>query len=652
MELSVIIVNYNVKHFLEQCLHSVFKASRNLNVEVFVVDNNSADGSSQLIRHKFSEVQLIENKINLGFSKANNQAILKSKGKYVLLLNPDTVVEEDTFRKVIDFMNKHPEAGGLGVKMIDGKGGFLPESKRGLPTPWVAFYKMFGLAKLFPKSKRFGKYHLSYLSENEIHEVDVLAGAFMLLRKSVLDEIGMLDETFFMYGEDIDLSYRIQLGGYKNYYFPETTIIHYKGESTKKGSLNYVKVFYNAMAIFARKHFPSGKAGVFALLIHLAIYFRAFLSVSKRVFSKMLLPVLDALLIFAGFLLLTPIWENLRFHIREYYPETFIQFVVPAYILIFLAGIFTSGAYRRPLSIYKLGRGLVWGLISILLIYSLVDERYRFSRALILLGATWSGVALILLRMIGHWLRIPGFRLDLKQTKRIAIVGHSTEANRVKKILEETQLHSQLAGFIALDANDKGENYIGDIDRLQEIIRINRVNELIFCAENLRSTDIIKSMLNLTQSDVDYKIAPPESVSIIGSNSIHTAGDLYVVNVNAISKPINRRKKRLFDIETSLLFLVLSPFIFWFYKRKGQLFSNIWKVLIGKKSWIGYISETGTFENLPEIKVGVLHTGDLFPELKLDIEKSARLNMLYAKDYRILTDAEILFKASKNIDRK
>ncbi len=651
MELSVIIVNYNVKHFLEQCLHSVIKASKNLNVELFVVDNNSADGSVQLIRNKFPQVELIENKINLGFSKANNQAILKSVGKYVLLLNPDTVVEEDTFHKIIAFMDEHPDAGGLGVKMIDGKGGFLPESKRGLPTPWVAFYKMFGLAKVFPRSKKFGKYHLSYLAENETHEVDVLAGAFMLLRKSVLDETGLLDESFFMYGEDIDLSYRIQLAGYKNYYFPETTIIHYKGESTKKGSLNYVKVFYNAMIIFAHKHFSVGKAGAFVLLIHLAIYFRAFLSLGKRVLNLILLPLLDALLIFAGFLILTPVWENLRFHNLEYYPDLFVQVVVPVYIFIFLSGILASGGYKKPLNIYKLSRGLLWGLISILLIYSLVDEQYRFSRALILLGAAWSGMALIWIRMMGHWFRIPGFRLDLKQVKRIAIVGHSNEANRVKKILEETRLHSQLTGFIALDASDKGENFIGEIDRLQEIIQINRINELIFCAENLRSGEIIRAMLELTQLDVDYKIAPPESVSIIGSNSIHTAGDLYVVNVNAISKPVNRRKKRLFDIETSLLFLLLSPFICWFYSQKGKFFSNILKVLTAEKSWIGYITETGTFENLPEIKKGILHAGDLFPELALDTEKSKRLNMLYAKDYRILTDAEILFKSWKKVDR-
>jgi GT2 family glycosyltransferase len=208
MKLSIIIVNYNVEYFLEQCLHSVYSACEGIESEVFVVDNNSVDGSINMIKEKFPQLVLIENKDNRGFSKANNQAISIAKGEYVLLLNPDTVVEKDTFSKVIEYMDFNKEAGGLGVKMIDGKGHFLPESKRGLPTPEVAFYKVFGLSKLFPKSRKFGKYHLSYLDNDEIHEVEILAGAFMLIRKSVLDKIGYLDENFFMYGEDIDLSYR------------------------------------------------------------------------------------------------------------------------------------------------------------------------------------------------------------------------------------------------------------------------------------------------------------------------------------------------------------------------------------------------------------------------------------------------------------
>jgi GT2 family glycosyltransferase len=254
-KIAVIIVNYNVAFFLEQCLNSVQKALSSINGQVFVVDNNSIDGSVEMVKQKFPDFHLIANKDNKGFSKANNQAIVAADAEYILLLNPDTVLEEDCLSKTLEFMDAHHDAGGLGVRMLDGKGQFLPESKRGLPTPIVAFYKIFGLSLLFPKSKKFGQYHLGHLSEFETNEVDVLSGAFMLMRSKTLDEVGLLDEAFFMYGEDIDLSYRIQKGGYKNYYFPETRIIHYKGESTKKSSINYVFVFYRAMVIFAEKHF-------------------------------------------------------------------------------------------------------------------------------------------------------------------------------------------------------------------------------------------------------------------------------------------------------------------------------------------------------------------------------------------------------------
>ena len=650
MELSVIIVNYNVKHFLEQCLHSVQKATENIPAEIYVVDNNSVDGSAQLVREKFPHIHFIENKENVGFSRANNQAIRQAKGKCIVLLNPDTVVEENTFQKIIEFMDEHPEAGGLGVKMIDGKGNFLPESKRGLPTPWVAFYKMFGISRLFPKSKKFGKYHLSYLDENEIHEVEVLAGAFMLLRKSVLDKIGLLDETFFMYGEDIDLSYRILQAGYKNYYFPETTIIHYKGESTKKGSLNYVKVFYNAMIIFARKHFSSGRAGLFSLLIHLAIYFRAFISVFKRVIEKIYLPLLDAALIYLGYLFLTPYWENLRYA-KGYYPEEFLLVVVPVYIFFWLLGILFSGGYKKPVDLLKLARGLLWGSVAILLVYSLVDERFRFSRALILLGAAWAVIALVVFRFVLHELKIKGFRLNSKKNKRIAIVGHEEEANRVKQLLGNTQLKSELAGFIAIDNSDRGHFYIGNLAQLNEIIRINRIDEVIFCAESISSAEIIRAMLDLTQLDIEYKIAPPESISIIGSNSIHTAGDLYVVNVNAISKQSNLRKKRIFDVVFSIICLVLSPLLVLFYKKRTNFIHNAFNVFSGKKTWIGYVPEHKTFKDLPVLKPGILHPGDLFTEIRLDDERKKQLNMLYAKDYSISTDAEILLKGWKNLDR-
>jgi GT2 family glycosyltransferase len=399
MDLSVIIVNYNVKYFLEQCLHAVANAARQFEIEVFVVDNNSVDGSCAMIREKFPQVKLIENKHNAGFSRANNQALRIATGKYCLLLNPDTVIEEGSFKNCISFMDEHPEAGALGVKMIDGKGNFLPESKRALPTPKVAFYKIFGLARLFPKSKIFGQYHLGYLDKDKTHAVDILSGAFMLLRNEALVKTGLLDENFFMYGEDIDISYRMIKAGYKNYYFPGTTIIHYKGESTKKGSINYVIVFYHAMLIFAQKHFSKKNARIFSFLINMAIYFRAGLAISRRFVKRIYQPLIDFLLIYSGFWFLTPLWEKFRFGITDYYPPVFYQLVVPAYILIWLLSVYYSGGYEKPVKLWKVISGHLTGTIIILVLYALLPEAYRFSRALILIGSLWGMLAYYILRV-------------------------------------------------------------------------------------------------------------------------------------------------------------------------------------------------------------------------------------------------------------
>nr|WP_320038330.1 glycosyltransferase family 2 protein [uncultured Bacteroides sp.] len=285
MKLSVVIVNYNVKHFLELCLCSLYRAIDQLPVEVFVVDNASLDGSLEYLMPRFPKVNFISNNENVGFACANNQAIALAKGEYILLLNPDTVLGENTITDCLQYMENNPDVGGAGVKMLTGDGSFLPESKRGFPTPMVSLYKLTGISKLFPNSHRFGKYHLRYLDEDECHSVDVLAGAFMFLRKSALDKCGLLDEDFFMYGEDIDLSYRITKAGYKNCYLP-FPVIHYKGESTKKDSIKYVRVFYEAMMIFFRKHYPHYSI-FFACVVKSGIYLRALLAVLNRISLKL-----------------------------------------------------------------------------------------------------------------------------------------------------------------------------------------------------------------------------------------------------------------------------------------------------------------------------------------------------------------------------
>lgn len=544
MDLTVIIVNYNVRYFLEQCLHSVFKSSHQLKTEVIVVDNNSVDGSCQMIHEKFPDVILIENKVNAGFSKANNQAIKIARGKYVLLQNPDTVVQEDTFTACVSFMNDHPEAGSLGVKMIDGKGNFLPESKRGLPTPEVAFYKIFGLSALFPASRRFGRYHLGFLDPSKIHEVDVIAGAFMLLRKSLLDQIGYLDEDFFMYGEDIDMSYRITKAGYKNYYFPQTTIIHYKGESTKKSSINYVLVFYNAMAIFAQKHFSNNLARTYSLFIHLAIYMRAAFSILRRSLLAMLNPLLDAAAVYTGYRLFLPVWESYIFRQEGNYPQTYLAVIVPSYILIWLISIYFSGGYEKMVKVTDLLKGILIGSLVILLAYALLPENLRFSRALILIGTLWVIVTTIGTRLLLNMLDKTRYKIEFsKSRKRIIIVGSKAEGNRVFSIMKQTQIKPELVGYVSPDESYDHKVFLGQVDMIEDIVKINKVDELIFCAKDLTSKTIISTMLKFTNAEIDFKIAPPESLSVIGSNSINTAGDLYVVHFNTISRNLNRRKK-------------------------------------------------------------------------------------------------------------
>jgi GT2 family glycosyltransferase len=638
-----------VKHFLEQCLHSVEKASRNLETEVFVVDNNSVDGSKGMLVSKFPNVKLILNNKNVGFSKANNQAMRIATGEYILLLNPDTVVEEDTFEKVVAFMDAHPDAGGLGVKMIDGKGKFLPESKRGLPTPWVAFYKIFGISALFPRSKVFGKYHLSYLDKNETHKIDILAGAFMLMRKEALDKVGLLDEGFFMYGEDIDLSYRITCGGFKNYYYPGTTIIHYKGESTKKGSLNYVRMFYTAMIIFARKHFSKQYAGLFSFFIHLAIYFRAALATTSRLVRKMWLPTFDFLLIFMGFLWLLPIWENYKFE-PGYYPNVLVFIGIPVYILIWLITIYYSGGYEKPVSLFRIFKGILSGTLIILVIYSMLPNSARFSRAIIVMGSGLSFGTVVLIRTFLHLFVGKEFTLGARKLKRVAIVGLKNETLRVEELLVQTGVATNMVGYISPVQTGESEQYMGSVDEIAEIVRINSIEELIFCSSDVSSQTVIKTMLSLSEFNIEYKIAPPESVSIIGSNSIDTAGDLYVVNVNAITKEKNRRNKRLFDILVSLALLISYPFTIWFMCRKKGFLLNIFRVLGHRYSWVGYHKiNTEMYLGLPVIKQGILKTTDLMQLNDKNHEAIDRVNMLYARDYSVAKDFEIVSKSFKNL---
>lgn len=628
-------------------MYSVYKSLKQIEAEVFVVDNNSVDGSVALIKQKFPQVKLIVNAVNTGFAVANNQAIKLATGKYILLLNPDTVVQEDTFEKTLMYMESHDDAGGLGIKMLDGKGNFLPESKRGLPTPSVAFYKIFGLSKLFPNSKKFGQYHLTYLDKNKSHEVAVLSGAFMLMRKEALHKVGLLDETFFMYGEDIDLSYRITQGGYKNYYFADSSIIHYKGESTKKSSVNYVIVFYKAMAIFAKKHFSQSNARTFNVLIHLAIYLRAFMAIAARFIKQWFFPAIDFALILIGLYLCKTIYEVNFKLFPNFYSKEILNLFFPLYTLVWMFFTYLSGGYDTPLRLGKLIRGVFAGTAFILILYSLLPEYYRFSRALILIGSFYTLLTYLLTRFFYHLLKIKRFKLgNLTVNARIAIIGSEAEFKRVYDLLKQTHLNPEFVGFISNEPNGlKNENYIGHFHQINEAIDVHQLNEIIFCAADISSQEIISKMVTLVTKGVEFKIAPPESYSVIGSNSIDTAGDLYVIDVNNVGRPENKRKKRLLDLWTSAFFLLFFWMFIWIQKNKLNFISNCFKVLFGVYSWVGYGKNPR--KDLPSIRPSVLT-----PSVNtLNDEQLNKSFLNYAKDYKIDNDLKIIYRQIKDLGK-
>ncbi len=646
MRLSVIIVNYNVRHFLEQALRSVRKALHDIEGEVWVVDNNSVDDSVRMVQEKFPEMRLIANKKNVGFAVANNQAIRESRGEYVLLLNPDTLVEEDTFSKCLAFMDAHPEAGALGVKLIDGSGKYLPESKRGFPTPWVAFCKTFGLSTIFPKSRLFNQYYLGHLSPHETNPVDVLVGCFMFIRRQALDRAGLLDEDFFMYGEDIDLSYRIKQAGFENYYFPETQIIHYKGESTKKGSLNYVRTFYQAMIIFTKKHFTGPRAGLFVLMLEAAIWLRAGVTLVRHIWQKIWLPALDAGAIYVGLVFLKNFWASYYYKDPEWFKPNVLWFNFPLYILIWLGTVWLNGGYDRRYDLPRLVRGLGFGTLLLAAVYGFLDLDYRPSRALVLLGAAWATLATIALRVAAHFFEFHNFRIGRDRVKNLVVVGSAAESERVMGLLKQAGVPNNFIGTVAPPGEHDDRTYLSSLEQLDEVVRVYRVDEAIFCSQDIRAQDILAWMTRLGPS-VNYKIVPEESLSIIGSSSKNEPGELYTIAIRYnIAEPGQRRNKRVLDTFFCLLLLVAAPVWLLFSAKKTLFWQNWGAVLFGKKTWVGYAPNEQN-ATLPRLKPGVFSPLDQLQGLQANAPTVARLNFLFAKDWNIWRDLEVLWGAKR-----
>lgn len=629
IDLSVVIVSYNVKYFLRQCLQSVARAMEGLNVEVWVVDNASIDGSVEMVREEFPWVKLIANSTNLGFAKANNQAIRLAAGRHILLLNPDTIVQEDTFRVVVDFLDSHPEAGAVGVKIIDGQGRFSPDSRKDLPSAWNIFCKLSGLYKLFPKSKVFGRYHLTFLPEDEIMPVPVLSGAFMAIPKAVLNKVGLLDERFFMYAEDIDLCYRILKAGYQNYYVPTTQIVHFKGESTKSRSLNYVLTFYKASLQFVQKHYRGWRRWPTALFYQLGILSAAGLSVLKRVFTAIYLPVLEVALLYLLGLGIFHFWRDYKG--GTFHPQYQVWGLL-GYSLAFAIGHVVFLNYSPPYRIRRIVGAVLVGFLLIVVVSYLIPS-INVSRFMVLALAVGAAPVGLALRSADNWLRKGRPYLTGDISHRVIVVAEPGQFARIQRLLfEDIQYPAEFLGFVSPRPHPQA---IGTPAQLPYLLEHYQPDELIFCNTSLSSQEIISLMMRYFYKKLSFKIIPPYADYLIGPQSILVSRHSLRLYLR-LHQPEVLFQKKIFDLVVSVVLLSAYPFTFWIYHEPWGAFRSLLGVLLGRYHFVSY-SEIPS-EEMPLLKEGVLTT-DL---LRKHYPQTFSVDLMYAHRYSVLLDWKIL----------
>lgn len=677
VDASVIIVNYNVKEFLEQALQSVRAASERLNVEVFVVDNDSVDGSVEMVRERFPEVRLIVNSGNVGFSKANNQAIRQARGRHLLILNPDTILQEDTIDEMVRFLDTHPDAGAVGCQILNPDGSFAPESRRAFPTPRVAFYRISGLSRLFPRSPRFGRYNMTFLPRDEVAEVDALSGSCMMVRHAALyfpaaavethalsghstgDHLrrtsdglgaGLFDENFFMYGEDLDWCYRIQQAGWKIYYTPSTRIIHYKGESTKKGELRYVRLFYGAMVKFAEKHLESRYSGAFTLAIRTAILGRATVSVIARLLRRLAHPALEFGLVFliVAVLGLNAVGPNAR-------TPLFLASVAGGFALLYVGIAAALGSYRRPnrRRLKTVWRSMTLSFVLMAALSFFVKD-IAYSRLLLLSSFFASGTAVSLLRLT---MRRPRSNGDC----RVLLVGASEEAGRLRRMLSS---HPSppfiLVGFVnPHEEGDSDEGSLGPIRRLRDIVRLNRIDDVVFANSSVSNQEMFMLMQKLLDLPIQFRILAEEPDRIIGKSTINDFGSPSLVDASAtIQSPRSTIARRSFEIPVAVGGLLFYPLISaiaavardkttWInLKRKVRLF---WKVLSGERALVGYNPELASLPPREwRLKPGVFSVSDTMGQLPDSPTDLQQVYWFYMQHQSASTDWDIMLRSLRS----
>lgn len=591
---TVVVVSYNAKAWLDQTLKAALRSLEGLNGELWVVDNASPDGSAEWVQTHFPTVRCVANDHNPGFGTANNQVLHHLTTDTALVLNPDTLLTPENLRTALKWMQSDPTIGSLGCRMIDGSGSFLPESKRGLPTPVVALAKLTGLHRLFPRHSVLGRYYWNFLRPNENGPVEIHCGAYMLVRKEAVEATGGFDESFFMYGEDIDWSYRMLQAGYTNVYLGSEPMVHFKGESTKKGSLNYVRVFYEAMVVFAKKHFAPQAAVGFEALIGAGVFARAALSVAKRVAHRWSWPLLDAATTWLALAGWTRYWEqNHRYIQGGSYPDSFWYFFAPALVLVSIATRAAVDGYRRPSRITPLATGLFLGLGVALAGYALLPEDLRFSRALVVLGTASSALLALFFRTVASLLGWGGINWIQLQQRRIVHVRNLSPAERNTDPLK-----------IAYGPIPQAQWTVG-MNELPDSLAALGITEIQFYPDELDLTQVVRFMAE--HPNKSYRFAYPDRGWVLASDSKDLQGVQTDESAMGLLDPANRRRKRQFDGAVALILLPLWPLL-WLHPNTRPAARGWLGVVWGRKSWVGsmdavfraYPQQTESSTSLPD----------------------------------------------------
>lgn len=650
MDLSVIIVNYNVKEFLQNLLHSIEKASANLSKEIIVVDNASDDGSVEVIREKFPYVNLIENKINVGFGKANNQGLAIAKGNYILFINPDCIVSEDTLYKMITFFGEHSDCALAGCKILNSDGTLQLACRRSFPGPWTSFTKVTGLSNLFPKSRIFARYNLTYLDENKTYEVDAVSGSFMMMRKTVYDNVGGFDEQFFMYGEDLDLCYRIQKAGHKVFYVHSTQVIHYKGESTKRSNLDETKLFYDAMHLFVKKHLSSFP--LVEIILRSAIGFRKlFAFIGKRKLS-LYSAIADVLLFNISLFAAEKFYKNITEWVGFDPGAYWIVYTIPVFIHVLVA--FLSGVYKKDEVSVLRNIGAMF--ISFLIITSATFffKQYAFSRAVVLITFIFLLLGTTLYRIFLKLFFKVGIKIDGALNRRTVIIGTDDEAIKLAQKIKSQK--SEFHSFIGLIGKTHsviglevaGFKVVGSIGNIKNVFLGNKINEVIFSSEEISYSDMMSIVSASKDHNVDFKIVGSDMNFVVGKGSVSMLDDIPLVEVNYnISNPTVRTLKIIFDYAISIpVLFTLYPVIILISKLTGKktefrkFILSVPSVISGKCSLVGP-KKPVLLESNNLGKTGLTGLWYIDEGTFTDSEK---LDFYYVKNQNIWLDLEILGK--------